>query len=371
MNPAHLFEMLKERGLHTWVGVPDSSLQPLLDLVLVAPQMLHTVASNECEAIAIASGNYLASGRPSVVYLQNSGLGKTVHPLTSLYGSELARIPMLMLVGWRGKLGGKPDEPQHQWMGRVTPQLLDLLQIPYRELEENNAASVLPELFDLLKEGPAALLVPHQLLKSPDSSAAIENKSSFSWPLRWQIIEKVLDTLPSDTYFFSTTGKTSRELFELRKKRSETHARDFYCVGGMGTASSLALGFSQIEKNKKICILDGDGAAWMQLGSWGSVIAARPENLVHLVIENNMHESTGGQPLSGDAKLLIKVARALGYPICEEVEGLSQLEAFLKGLHRGPYYFQVRSQSGSLPNLGRPDLSPAKNVELFLRERMK
>jgi phosphonopyruvate decarboxylase len=371
--PAELLDALAGEGLVDWIGVPDSTLEPLIAALRADSRFGVLAATNECEAVAVAMGKHLATRRPSAVYLQNSGFGKTIHPITSLLASEICRVPVLLVIGWRGAPDGPPDEPQHAKMGKVLPALLDAIGVPHEVLapEPEAAANAVRRAAGHLREEstPFALLVRPGLFASAHAAApALEAALS-----RTEVLQRTVEGMPADSLFVSTTGKTSRELFYLREARREAHGADFYTVGGMGCASSIGLGvaleLSRSGSSRQVCVLDGDGAALMQLGSLATIGHCRPENLLHVVIDNECYESTGGQPTISPSVDLVGVARACGYPWVRRVSAREELSAALVEARafRGLRFLTVKVAPGSDPKLGRPTQTPRQNVEGFLR----
>lgn len=368
-----LLNLLAGEGFLDWIGVPDSTLEPLLAAQRADPRFTNLVATNECEAVSVAAGRFLATGKAALVYLQNSGFGKTVHPITSLLAEEICRIPVLLVIGWRGAPDGPHDEPQHAKMGKVMPALLDAIGVPFEVLSPDAAAvaAALGRARAHLSERktPYALVVRPGLLPSGHRPApAPEGALS-----RRELIRRVVEALPADTLYVSTTGKASRELYFLREERGEGHGSDFYTVGGMGCASSIGLGVAlelkRAGSHRQVCVVDGDGAALMQLGSLATLGHHRPANLVHLVVDNECHESTGGQPTVSPTVDLVGVARACGYPWARGVREAAELSEALAecAKHVGLRILCVKVAPGSDPKLGRPTQTPRQNVEGFLK----
>ncbi len=371
LDPADLLDALAAGGLFRCAGVPDSTLAPLLAALAEDSRFDATTASSECEAVAIAAGQYLATGAPSWIYLQNSGLGKTVNPITTLMAPEICGIPALLVIGWRGAPDGAPDEPQHVVMGRILPGLLTEIGVAHEVLtgERDELAAALARAQHHMGErrAPYALVVRPGLLAgkhpaSPPPAGAFTRKA---------VIASLLEALPRDTRFVATTGKAARELYFLREDRGEGHPMDFHTVGGMGCASGIGLGLaSQLSRShpgQRVCVLDGDGAALMQLGNLATIAAAAPHNLLHVVLDNGCHDSTGGQPTAAPAADLARVARALGYPSSQQVHDPTELAVALEGVLAKPELAMIVAKvaPGSDPRLGRPHESPGHNTQAF------
>jgi phosphonopyruvate decarboxylase len=366
------FRQLSEQGFHFYAGVPDSLLKNFCAYVTDhADASSHIIAANEGNAVALASGHTLATNEPAVVYLQNSGLGNLVNPLTSLADPEVYSIPMLLLIGWRGE-PGRPDEPQHVKQGRINNDLLDALEIPWAVLPEeaDAAGETLARMAGVMRErsGPVALVVrkgtfsPYKL-----QSAHIQAGLTLS---REAAIEQVIKALDPHTIVVSTTGKPSREVFEIRKASAEDGVtRDFLTVGSMGHSSQIALGIALAKPDRRVVIIDGDGALIMHMGGLGIIGERQPKNLYHIVVNNGAHESVGGQATVGFKLDLPAIATACGYPTAQRVqsaEGLaSVLPTFLS--ETGPTFLEIQVTLGSREDLARPDRSPRENKEAFMR----
>lgn len=356
MIDAPLFaQALREHGFALATGVPCSYLQPLVNSLPYLP------AANEGEAVAIAAGSELG-GTPAVALFQNSGLGNAVNPLTSL--SHVFRLPSLLIVSWRG---GPADEPQHELMGRLTPGLLELMGLPW-ELFPATPEAVGPTLERAVESMrhtglPYALLVRKNALAAQPVQAtpqprppgpAIETADS-ARPTREQALRALQAAVRPDDAVIATTGYMGRCLHDLDDRPSQ-----LYMVGSMGCASSLGLGLALARPERRVVVLDGDGAALMRLGALPTLGWARPANLVHLVLDNECHASTGGQEAVSHSTDLAAVAQASGYP--RVVRG--GLEAVLRGATDRLTFVHVKLAPGE-PRLGRPRLGPAENARRF------
>jgi phosphonopyruvate decarboxylase len=370
INPNSFFEELCERGIDFFAGVPDSLLSGLCAAIQknCEGSNKHVITANEGNAVALAAGYYLATGKPGLVYLQNSGLGNTINPLTSLADPEVYRIPMLLVIGWRAEPGVK-DEPQHVKQGRISEDQLKLLEIPYRRLSaESDAHTQLNELFKIIEkeQRPVALLVhketfedfklPKRILQGPVPTLLRENA-----------IEVILDTINDDALVISTTGKTSREVYECRLRRNENQ-RDFLTVGSMGHTLSIALGVALGAPQKKIVCLDGDGSVLMHMGALPVSAALKPTNLCHIMLNNAAHESVGGQPTIADRVDFRSLVLACGYEqyfVADSEESLRNALTSVRSLN-GPIFLEVKIAVGSRKDLGRPKSTPEQNKKAFV-----
>ncbi len=369
MNPQEIWEILKENNFTFFTGVPDSTFKSWMSFLddMHGKDLQNIIASNECEALSIASGYHLATKNYGTVYMQNSGLGKTVNPITSLADPEVYSIPMLLLIGWRGE-PGKKDEPQHKKMGRITIPLLDTLEIPHEIFPANKTdfESLIPKIKQHFEEknSPFALIVKKGTLEPYKSI----KKSNLNFEMnREQALNIIVDNLKNDEVIVSTTGKTSRELFEARMRRKED-PRDFYTVGSMGCASAIGLGIALNSKAKTI-IFDGDGALIMQMGSLATISHYQPSNLYHILFDNNAHDSTGGQPTVSNTVNFKEVFLGNGYKAVYESSTEQDLKIKLNTLlsNSGPSVLIVKVNKGARENLGRPTTSPIENKKTFMK----
>ena len=369
IRPQFFYELLKENGTGFFTGVPDSLLKSFCAyLTDTAGSKNHIIAANEGCAVGLAAGYYFATGNVPLVYMQNSGLGNTVNPLLSLADREVYSVPLLLVIGWRGE-PNVHDEPQHIKQGRVTCSLLDAMEIPYCILsdEEAEAKVQLEKAYSHIKasSSPYAVVVRKGIF---DSYKLKTNEAVPAEMSREEAIEKIILNAPSNACFVSTTGMASRELYELRDKHGQGHAKDFLTVGSMGYASQIALGIALTKEDKTVFCIDGDGAAIMHLGGLTAIGSQRPKNMVHIVLNNGAHDSVGGQPTVGRKINLCAVAQACGYDKVVSVKTLEELQSRLKELcaNSGSVFIEVLVSKGARPDLGRPKSSPIENKKAFM-----
>lgn len=357
-------------GFDFYTGVPCSFLTPLMNAVAADPHCTYVGATSEGEAVGIAAGAWLA-GRGSVVMGQNSGLGNMVNPLTSL--SHPFRIPALLLITWRGEPGLK-DEPQHEVMGRVTGRLLDAIEIPHAGFPET--ADALGPALAAASAGmretglPFAWVLRHGVIEEaplppsrpvPPITAEIRRGERAARPARAAALEAILATLPDTAAVIATTGKTGRELFTLADR-----PQHLYLVGSMGCAGAVGLGVA-LHVDAPVVVLDGDGALLMKLGALATVGGLRPTNLIHCLLDNGVHDSTGGQPTQAGHVDWVAMAAAAGYARAWRCTGADEiaagLEAALAG--GGPSFLHLPIQAGSMAKLGRPTVTPPDVARRF------
>lgn len=371
--PDHFVEHLQGLGVDMFVGVPDSLLKPFSQYVMdELPRTSHVITANEGAAVGYAMGHYLGSGNPALVYLQNSGLGNTINPLLSLADREVYGVPMIVLVGWRGQ-PGVSDEPQHVKQGRVMLAMLDAMELPYSILPTDAAAA--DEAMATAVEVANRDTTPYVVAIEKGTFESLAGGSTYGLPGAEQLPtrEDALDALtplvPPDATIVSTTGMLSRELFELRVARGESGARDFLTVGGMGHASAIALGLSRSGcSGSETWCLDGDGAVLMHTGTLATIADHGGPNLMHVVMNNGVHDSVGGQPTSITTIDLPAVALASGYRWSGSISSLHDATAAVGQMRGadGPSLLEVRVRPGARPDLGRPTRTPRESLEGFI-----
>lgn len=367
LSPKKTYEFLLNAGFEFFTGVPDSLLKDFISYISdITEKSNHVIAANEGNAIALAAGYYLGKGLPAFVYMQNSGIGNAINPLISLADRKVYSIPMMLMIGWRGEPGVK-DEPQHITQGRVMIKLLDSIEIPWFILDaKSDLESVLSKAIDKMNRNssPVALLVKKDTFEQYLKPRANNNYLM----TREQAIHLIVDTLDKKDAFISTTGMTSRELYEYRISKGESLNNDFLTVGGMGHASSIAMGLSLAKKNRRIVCIDGDGSVIMHLGSMALIGQSEISNLVHIVINNGSHDSVGGQPTIGFLINLTSIAKACGYKKIESVSNPKDLTEFLISItnFNGPVFLEILVRKGFRVNLGRPTTLPVENKIGFM-----
>ena len=371
MDAMHLLKACDRAGIDFFAGVPDSQLAGLCDTLYAAYGVKgrHVVAANEGGAVALCAGHYLATGRPGLCYMQNSGLGNAVNPLASLMDGQVYALPCLLVIGWRGEPGVK-DEPQHVKQGEITLGQLELMGIPYAVLSKEHTEADFDALFApltaALQQGRCAALV---VRKGALKASAKPDYSNGRAMTREAAAEIIAAAGREGDVFVSTTGKLSRELFEIRERLGQGHERDFLTVGSMGHAGMIALGIAMEQPRRRVWCLDGDGAALMHLGAMAVIAQRRPENFIHVVINNGAHETVGGMPVCEGALDVCAAARGAGYERvcrCDTPHGLRQaLEEARQG--RGLRLIEVMCAMGARADLGRPTTTPVENRDALMR----
>ncbi len=354
INPLEFLKYLNNKKINFFTGVPDSLLKNFLYNLEHLNKKKHITAISEGSAIAIGSGYFLSSKKIPCVYFQNSGLGNAINPLTSITHNKVYSIPMVLLIGWRGEPGVN-DEPQHKVKGAITRHLLKLLNIKYVILSGKTKLSRLNKLISHArkKSEPVAILVSKDTFKKPKKKKIKEKTNKIF--LRKDVIEIILDKISNNTKIISTTGYTSRELFQIRKKRGTRKGKDFYMVGGMGHAASLSLGVGMISKKKVIC-LDGDGSLLMHLGSLSTVAYTNNKEFIHILLNNSAHESVGGQKVPSEKIDYKKLSISLGYKKYFSFDSKNQFNKKLSDIlkKKGPIFVEIKISQGALTNLARP-----------------
>jgi len=372
IRPEFFIEKLRENGIDCFAGVPDSLLKNICAYITDHCDAEHNIiAANEGAAVGLAAGHYLATGQPACVYMQNSGEGNIINPLASLTDPEVYNIPVLLLIGWRGR-PGVHDEPQHVKQGKVTTGLLNTMGINFDVLskEEDKAEKQISKAIDALKKKDVyALVIEKDTFEDYKLQNIEKNDLTMS---REEAIQTVAAALGEKDCIVSTTGMISRELFEYRTAKGQGHERDFLTVGSMGHASQIALGIAMAKPDRKVWCFDGDGAAIMHMGSMAIVASKAPKNYVHVVFNNGAHDSVGGQPTVGLKIDLPAVAKAVGYKAAITVTSKEELEIELSTLNSqlstlgGPVFIEVRVKKGNRKDLGRPTTTPIQNKEALM-----
>lgn len=353
-----------------FTGVPDSQLKPLCDFLYdtyAADPFHHIIAANEGNAVALAAGYHLATGKTPVVYLQNSGLGNIVNPVASLLNGKVYGIPCLFIVGWRGE-PGVHDEPQHLFQGEITLSLLDNLDIPVfvidRTTTDEQVRAKLNEYRELFSQGRQAAFVIRKGGLSYNGKTVYGNRFTLT---REEAVGHIAAG-SGDGVIVSTTGKASRELFDYREAQGMGHAHDFLTVGSMGHSSSIALGIALQKPERQVWCIDGDGALLMHMGAMALIGANRPDNMIHVVLNNEAHESVGGMPTVAGRLDLPAIARACGYPSAMSVDTAEELDKALIAAKTGHElaFIEVKCALGARENLGRPTTAPMENKQSFM-----
>ncbi|MCL2022756.1 MAG: phosphonopyruvate decarboxylase [Oscillospiraceae bacterium] len=361
---------IESLGVSFYTGVPDSLLAPLNAM------RTGVVAANEGASVGLAIGHYLATGKPACVYMQNSGIGNALNPICSLLHSDVYAIPVVFVVGWRGQ-PKTPDEPQHTFQGKCTKELLELMGIPVAIIRKNteNMADIAENFRLYLAQGRSvAFLVEKDALEG-DKALAFTRPWKLS---REDALGVILENSREDDVFVSTTGKLSRELFELRAAKTNNAGqilskeasayptnpcRDFLTVGGMGHSLMIAAGIARERKKGRVFCLDGDGAALMHFGGLAVVNTLGLKNLVHVVINNGSHESVGGLPVCGGGLEFAPAARALGY---KNVHSAKNAQELRRAIQNGGDFIEVFTNLFFRSDLGRPTTTPKENKKAFM-----
>ena len=370
INPKFFIEKLGSNGIDFFAGVPDSLLKNICAYIADHKDEQHNIiTANEGGAIALAAGYHLATGKIGVVYMQNSGEGNIINPLASLTDKEVYNIPVLLLIGWRGK-PGVHDEPQHVKQGKVTTGLLNVMGVNYDVLsqDEEKAAKQIEKAIAVMKATNEvyALVIEKGTFEDYKLQNVEENYLQMT---REEAIQTVAASLGEKDVIVSTTGMISRELFETRTAWKQGHERDFLTVGSMGHASQIALGIAMEKADRKVWCFDGDGASIMHMGNMAIVASKHPKNYVHVVFNNGAHDSVGGQPTVGLKIDLPSVAKSVGYKETYSVDNMGKLKSILPSIAKaeGPVFLQVCVKKGNRNDLGRPTTTPIQNKEALMK----
>lgn len=358
LDPKKFYNFLKKSNINFFTGVPDSLLKDFISL-LDKKKKEHLSVGNEGIAIALAAGHYLSSGNPALVYMQNSGLGNAINPLNSITNKKVYGIPIILLIGWRGEIIKKnfqvSDEPQHLYQGKITLKQLKLIDIPYKII--NKDTKDIKKIIDKLKRLSVSLQKPVAIIVKKGTFKKINKKKislkKKSYPLRKSIIEKIIEKAINRSTIISTTGYTSRELYQLRLLRKENAAKDFLMVGGMGHAVSVSAGIAKNLKKKIICI-DGDGSLLMHAS--GMQNSAMMRNFIHILINNGVHDSVGGQKINSIKLDYKQISKGFGYDYYFKSLSLRDFEKNMDKAFKlkKSVFIEVLSQAGINDTLPRP-----------------
>lgn len=368
IRPQFFYDTLVSNGIDFFAGVPDSLLKNLCSYITDHADATHNIiAANEGGAMGLAAGHYLATGQIPVVYMQNSGEGNIINPLASLTDPDVYNIPVLLVIGWRGK-PGVHDEPQHVKQGKITTGLLNIMGIDYTVLskDEENAAIQIQKAIACMQTNKQcyALVIEKDTFDTYTLQNVEKNTLTLS---REDAIQIVASTLGEKDVIVSTTGMISRELFEYRAANNEGHERDFLTVGSMGHASQIALGIALEKPDRRVWCFDGDGATIMHMGSMAIVASKAPKNYIHVIFNNGAHDSVGGQPTVGLSIDLPAIAIAIGYKSVYSISTKEELEKRLSNLDEAPVFLEIKVKKGNRKDLGRPTTTPIQNKEALMQ----
>ena len=354
-----------------YTGVPDSLLKPLCNYLMRTygiDKNKHLIAANEGNCVGLAAGYHLATGKVPVVYMQNSGEGNIINPVASLLNDKVYAIPMIFVIGWRGE-PGVHDEPQHIYQGEITTKLLDVMDIASFVVDKDTTIEELEKVMNkfnkLLQKGKQVAFVIKKGALEYDEKVKYKNEYTMT---REEAINHIVKISKEDP-IVSTTGKASRELFEIRENNKESHKYDFLTVGSMGHSSSIALGIAINKPKEKIWCIDGDGAALMHLGSIPVIASVNPNNLVHILLNNESHETVGGLPTVSSNIDYPKLAKACGYKHIAVVDSYEKLDEELKKAkkRKSLTFIEVKCALGARDDLGRPTTTALENKESFMK----
>lgn len=352
-----------------FTGVPDSQLKSLCNYLMDKRGITfnHVIAANEGNCVAIAAGYHLATGNIPVVYLQNSGLGNIINPVASLTNDKVYGIPCVFIVGWRGEPDVR-DEPQHAYQGQITVKLLEDMDVAVmviaKDTDEEELKTKVKEFQHFLDKNKSVAFVIKKGGLTYDGKVKYKNENTL---MREEVINHLV-AVSEDDIIVSTTGKTSRELFEIREQRGQSHKYDFLTVGSMGHSSSIALGIALSKLGNRVWCIDGDGAALMHMGAMAVIGSNKPKNLIHVLINNGAHESVGGMPTVGESVNFVDIALACGYPKAVSVDSLDKLDCVLQQAKESDLlcFVEIKAAIGSRENLGRPTKTPIENKNDFM-----
>lgn len=357
-------------GADFYTGVPDSQIKALCNYLMdtygIDPNH-HLIAANEGNCTALAAGYHLATGKVPVVYMQNSGQGNIINPVASLLNDKVYAIPVIFVIGWRGQ-PGVHDEPQHIYQGQVTVKLMEDMDIkPFIVSEDTTPeelAAAMDDFRGILASGKSVAFIIRKNALTMEKKVVYKNDNKM---VREDIIRHIAAATGEDP-IVSTTGKASRELFEIRVANGQSHQYDFLTVGSMGHTSSIALGIAINKPNHKIWCIDGDGSMLMHMGALAVTGSVCPHNLVHIVINNGAHETVGGMPTAAAKIDVVAAAKACGYPNAVSVDNFDDLDRELAAAKEndGLRLIEIKCSIGARADLGRPTTTALENKTNFM-----
>ncbi|MFN0730048.1 phosphonopyruvate decarboxylase [Polaribacter gochangensis] len=374
INTKQFYDSLINLDIDFFTGVPDSLLKDICAYITdETPKERNIISANEGGAIGLAMGYNMATSKIPLVYMQNSGFGNTINPLLSLADPKVYGIPMLLLVGWRGEPNIK-DEPQHVKQGEVSETLLQSLNIPYSIIssETSNLSKMLNDAMTTMRDQSTPYVILVRKGTFEPYSLKSENRTDFDLN-REGAVKKIIDLISNEDIIVSTTGKTSREVFEYREEIGDSHEKDFLTVGGMGHTSQIALGIALSKPNRTVYCLDGDGAVLMHTGSLGIIGDLAPPNMKHIIINNGAHDSVGGQPTIGFDIDFKKIAEGFNYKETFQITTISEFNVVFEKFKNsaGPSLLEILVNKGARKDLGRPTISPKENKLAFQKNLEK
>lgn len=365
----NILDFIRILDVDFYTGVPDSQLKPLCNYLYhkYGNSENHVVAANEGNAVALAAGYHMATQKIPAVYLQNSGLGNIINPVASLLNDKVYGIPCIFIVGWRGE-PGIHDEPQHIFQGEVTLKLLETMGIAYFIIGKDTSLQELQNnmryFHTILQQGKSVAFVIRKGALEYEPKISYQNSFCMN---REEVIRHICDAA-EDNIIVSTTGKASRELFEIREQNNQPHRYDFLTVGSMGHSSSIALEIAKRKKNKRVWCIDGDGAMLMHMGSMAVIGTQGPDNLIHVVLNNAAHETVGGMPTAAGNIDILKIAEGCGYKKIKSVCDYETLEQCLQEIVNEKYLtlLEIKVALGARADLGRPTIPAIENKNNFM-----
>ena len=357
-----LIDILKKNNSSFFTGVPDSVLKELSIYLQSKNKKQHIIASSEGAAVSIGIGHYLSTKKIPCIYMQNSGLSNALNPLISIANKKVYSIPLILIIGWRGSPKVK-DEPQHNVKGKITIDILRLLNIKYTIVRKNSDLVKFNKQIKNAKKnnGIVACLIEQSTL---EKNKKINKKKDFYKLNKEYFLKTLLEIIGKNTKIISSTGYNSRELMYLRNKYNLNNSKDFYMVGGMGHTSSVALGYSLFTNKKTVCI-DGDGSFLMHLGSIKTAGTFANKNFKYILLNNNSHDSVGGQNTYANNINFEKLSKSLGFKKFNCIKDKKKLKNNIKNFLTGNSlnFLEVKVSNSKIKKLPRPkDLIKIKNL---------
>ena len=370
VNLQSLFEALDRTGVKFFTGVPDSLLNDFcLYMMNNIPDSRHVMAANEGNAISIAAGNYMATGNIPLVYMQNSGIGNATNPLLSLTHDCVYGIPLIMVIGWRGDPSIN-DHAQHKKQGELTPVLMKDMDIPY-EILDNDDTVIEKFTWAVNKareiSSPVALIAKKAILTQKEKKQVYPESPLMN---REEAVSAVIDVFGEDAVYLGTTGRATREVHEQLRMHGISEGHEWQNVGSMGHVSSVGLGLALALPDKRIVVFDGDAAVVMHMGSLATNCRYKASNLIHVVLNNGVNESVGGQQSAGQLIDLTGVAKSCGYRnVGHAIKTKEELQHVLKTLPGNdmPTFVDVYVRQGIRPDMPKLNINHKEQKEALMK----
>lgn len=357
IDPKIFLKSLKKNEINFYSGTPDSVLANLLEIL--KNEKNFQISPHEGIAVSSGVGYHYATKKIPCIFMQNSGLGNILNPISSIAHKNIFSVPMLLLIGMRGYKG---DEPQHLIQIKATPKILKSSDISYFWLDsKTNVNKQIQYATNLAKKNrmPVAILIKKNLFlkikvfKQKDNDKKKVSGSSYN-----DYIITLSKFIKKKDYIFSPTGFVHRTLFYNRNKFKTD--KIFYNIGGMGHLSSIAYTVANLKKKSKVFCLEGDGSFLMHLGCQTLIDKSKLKNFKYILFNNKSHYSTGGNIPSNITNIKLKLfAKSIGLNYLK-IKSAHDLNKFMLKKSEENYFLDLDCNNVHFKNLPRPKLEQIK-----------